>query len=77
MITKNEKDRRAIVPNACDYKNEKEPFEEKGDNIKPNAVRVHDRDQSVRQSISREYPNCQHRDDEDCVNWAGGSGVAV
>ena len=77
MIPQNDEDRRATAPHACDHKNEQEPFEVKGDSIKPNALRVHRRAQLIRQNLSQERPNCQRGEHEDRVKGPGGLGVAV
>src|SRR5271157_151186 len=56
MISENDEDRRATTPHACHYKNEQEPFKEKGDHIKAHAVRISRRAQLICKNLSPERP---------------------
>jgi hypothetical protein len=59
MISENDEDRRATTLHARHYQNEQEPFKEKSDQIKANAVRISRHAQLIRRSLMPERPTAQ------------------
>src|SRR5713226_7331332 len=77
LISQNNADRRATLPHPRHYKTEQEPFKEKSEQIKANAVRIRRRAQMICKNPSIERPAAQHGEHENRVDWASGLGVTV
>jgi hypothetical protein len=77
MISANEEDRRTTTPHTRHYKNEQEPFIEKGDYIKAHAAQIRRRTQVVCKNLMPDCPTAHRGEHQNRVDWASGLRIAV
>lgn len=68
MISENDEDRRATTPHARHYQNEQDPFKEKGDYIKADAVGISRRAQLICKALVPDRPAAQRGEHQNRVD---------